>query len=106
VGVAAATVQSPARSVPVKYVVFYESSDDVLAKAAEHFPAHKARVDEFHARGALLMVGTFADPQRDGSMAIFATRAAAEEFVRADPFVVNGVVCAHEIREWHESLTP
>lgn len=89
----------------MKYVVFYESSDDVLSKAPEHFAAHKARVDDFHARGTLLMVGTFADPQRDGSMAIFATRDAAEEFVRDDPFVVNGVVRAYEIREWHESLT-
>jgi uncharacterized protein YciI len=89
----------------VKYVLLYESADDVLARAPAHFPAHSARVDEFHSRGSLLMVGTFADPQEQGSMAIFTTREAAEEFVAGDPFVLNGVVRRWEVREWDEVLT-
>ena len=88
----------------MKYVLFYESADDVLAKAPAHFPAHRARLDDFHARGLLLMVGTFANPQEEGSMAIFATREAAEEFVKDDPFVLNGVVRDWYIREWDEML--
>ena len=90
----------------MKYVLFYESADDVLNKAPAHFPAHQARLQEFHARGDLLMVGTFGDPQEQGSMAIFATRAAAEAFVEGDPFVLNGVVRRWEIREWNEALVP
>jgi uncharacterized protein len=90
----------------VKYVLFYESADDVLSKAPEHFPAHSERVDEFHAKGTLLMVGTFGDPQKEGSMAIFTSREAAEEFVAGDPFVEHGVVRAWEIREWDEVLAP
>jgi uncharacterized protein YciI len=90
----------------MKYVLFYESADDVMSKAPLHFEAHRARLEEFHARGELLMVGTFADPQAEGSMAIFATREAAESFVEGDPFVLNGVVRAWEIREWHEMLAP
>ncbi|BCJ48216.1 hypothetical protein GCM10010168_25760 [Actinoplanes ianthinogenes] len=86
----------------IKYVVFYRSADDVLSRAQEHFAAHKARLDEFHARGDLLLVGTFGDPQTQGSMSIFRTRAAADEFVAGDPFVVNGLVKSHEVREWHE----
>ena len=86
----------------MKYVLLYESADDVLTHAPVHFGAHSARCDDFHARGTLLMVGTFSDPQREGSMAIFATREAAEEFVRGDPFVINGVVRGYEIREWNE----
>jgi uncharacterized protein YciI len=85
-----------------KHVLFYTSADDVLAKAPEHYPAHSARCDEFHARGSLLMVGTFGDPQREGSMAIFTTREAAQEFVSEDPFVLNGVVSRWRIREWNE----
>ncbi len=42
----------------MKYVLFYESADDVLSKAPQHYPAHKARLDDFHAAGTLLMVGT------------------------------------------------
>jgi uncharacterized protein len=76
----------------MKYVVFYESADDVYTKAAEHFAAHVARYEDFHAKGELVMVGTFADPQTEGAMAIFTSREAAEEFVAGDPFVLNGVV--------------
>jgi len=35
-------------------------------------------------------------------MAIFRTREAAEEFVAGDPFVLNGVVRSHVIREWND----
>jgi uncharacterized protein YciI len=90
----------------VKYVVFYHSADDVATKAPPVFPAHRARVDEFHARGDLLLVGTFADPQADGSMSVFRTREAAQEFVDGDPFVREGVVASYEIREWNEVLMP
>ena len=90
----------------MKYVLFYDSADDVLAKAPAHFPAHSARVDDFRARGELLIAGTFANPQEEGSMAIFTSRDAAEEFVAGDPFVLNGVVRNWEIREWNEVLAP
>ncbi len=88
----------------MKYVLFYVSAPDVLEKAPIHVPAHKARLDEFHARGTLLMVGTLGGPT-EGAMAAFTTREAAEEFVKDDPFVLNGVVSSWQIKEWAESLT-
>ena len=87
----------------MKAVLFYESAADVLTLAPLHYPAHKARVDAFAARGELLAVGPWADP-REGSMAVFRTRAAAEEFVHGDPFVREGVVASHEIKDWNETL--
>jgi uncharacterized protein YciI len=89
----------------MKYVLFYESADNVAANAPPHFPAHKQRLDAFQARGDLLMVGTFGDPQTQGSMSVFASREAAEEFAQGDPFVINGVVRRWEIRDWDEVLT-
>jgi len=89
----------------MRYVLFYEAADDVLSRAPAHFPAHSARLNEFHAAGTLLMVGTFGDPQ-EGSMAIFTTREAAEEFAQGDPFVLNGVVRNWYVREWNEVLAP
>jgi uncharacterized protein YciI len=50
------------------------------------------------------MIGTFANPQEDGSMAIFTTRDAAEEFAQGDPFVLNGVVRSWHIGAWNEVL--
>jgi uncharacterized protein YciI len=84
--------------------MFYESADDVRSKAPPHFAAHRARYEDFHQRGTLLMLGTFANAQEEGSMAIFTTREAAEEFASGDPFVLNGVVRAWHIREWNEVL--
>jgi uncharacterized protein YciI len=89
----------------MKYVVLYTSAPDVHLNAPKHFGAHKARCEEFRARGDLLMIGTFGDPQAQGSMAIFRTRESAEEFVAEDPFVLEGVVGAYEIRDWNESST-
>jgi hypothetical protein len=85
----------------LRYVLFYESGD--LSLAAENFPAHRARYLEFMGRGVLLSLGLFTD--RGGSMAVFASREAAEEFVSGDPFVAHGVVSKWHIREWHE-VTP
>lgn len=86
----------------MKYVVFYEPAADLAAMAPAHFPAHKARLDEFHDRGELLLVGPFGNPQEEGSMAVFTTRPAAEEFAKGDPFVIHGVVARWYIREWNE----
>jgi uncharacterized protein YciI len=80
-----------------RYVLLYESADDVASKAPPHFPTHWARCEEFHGQGELLMVGTFADPQGQGAMAIFTTAEAAEEFAHGDPFVLEGVVRGWEI---------
>jgi uncharacterized protein YciI/limonene-1,2-epoxide hydrolase len=88
----------------MKYVLFYESADDVLAKAPAHFEAHFARGIEFHDRGVLLLYGPFGDPQLEGSMAVFTSREGAAEFVDGDPFVVNGVVRGWQIREWDEAF--
>jgi uncharacterized protein YciI len=52
------------------------------------------------------MVGTFGDPQKEGSMSIFTRREAAEEFAKEDPFVLNNIVRAWHIREWNEVLVP
>ena len=64
--------------------MFYESADDVMSKAPPVYPRHLARLKEFRDRGDLLLVGTFGDPQAEGSMAVFGSREAAEEFVRDD----------------------
>ena len=90
----------------MKAVVFYESAPDVAAKAGVHIVEHRARWAEFSRRGDLLMIGPFANAQEEGSMGIFTTREAAEEFVRGDPFVLHGVVRNWFIRDWIEALVP
>ena len=57
----------------MKYVLFYESAEDVLVKAPLHAAEHRALWNEFFAAGQLLTIGPFADP-REGAMGIFTTR--------------------------------
>jgi uncharacterized protein YciI len=88
------------------FVVFfatrYGSFSDALAQAPEVIAAHRARSQELHARGALLMSGAFLDspPEPLSTMAVCPTREAAEEYAHGDPFVLNGMVRKRHIREW------
>jgi uncharacterized protein YciI len=83
--------------------MLYEVAEDAMAKAKANYPGHRARLDDFYARGVLLMAGPFSDPMQ-GAMGVFTTRQAAEEFIQGDPFVVNGVVARWTLREWNEVL--
>ncbi|MHA6783495.1 YciI family protein [Pseudonocardia saturnea] len=89
----------------MKHVLTYELAEGAQALAMEHYPAHRARLDEFRDRGVLLLVGTFAD-EPVGAMAVFTTRHAVEEFMAEDPFLRHGVVGRHRVREWDEVMQP
>jgi len=39
-------------------------------------------------------------------MAIFKTREAAEQFVKEDPFILDGLVKSFTIRDWNDDLIP
>jgi uncharacterized protein YciI len=86
----------------VKYVLVYESADDVAQTAPVHFAAHRARWSQFQANGTLLLIGPYSD--QSGALSVFTTREAAEEFARSDPFVLNGVVRDWSVKEWMEAL--
>ncbi len=90
----------------MKYVVIYEGSPDMdMDRIRQAFPAHRATWEPIRQRGDLLLIGPFSDPKL-GSLAVFRTRAAAEEFVRNDPFVLQKLVSKWEIREWREAIMP
>ena len=88
----------------MKYVLLYDAAEDFRSKVPAHIEAHRALWNQFHAAGQLLMIGPFTDAPAGGTMGIFTTREAAEEFVRSDPFVSHGVVARWTIREWNEAL--
>ena len=89
-----------------KVVVLYHAAADVLHRAPAHMAGHSALIDEFHAAGDLLLIGTFGDPVTEGAMCVFRGREAADRWVRRDPFVTEGLVESFEIREWNEILVP
>jgi Uncharacterized protein conserved in bacteria len=83
----------------MKIVSFYEVAPDAGPGLRTQFPAHRARLDDFHARGLLIAAGPLGNPPT-GAMAIFPTKEAAEEFIAGDPFVTNGLVSSWRLVEW------
>ncbi len=90
----------------MKYVLFYEAAPDFVPKVPANIEVHRALWKQFSEAGTLLMIGPFTDQPAGGALGIFTTRAAAEAFVAADPFVSHGLVARYTIREWHEVLRP
>jgi len=87
----------------VKYVLIYESPPDLdMDELRAHFPAHRARWAVFQEQGTLLLIGPYAN--REGALAVFTTREAAEEFAATDPFVLGGLVAKWHIQAWNEAL--
>lgn len=80
-------------------VALYATDPERLGRIPEVYPRHRAYLNEFAADGGLLLIGPFGDPATQGSMAVFRSRAAAERFVAADPFVLEGIA-RPELRDW------
>jgi len=90
---------------PPVWVLTYEPAEGFMSKVPEHYPAHSALAKTAHDRGDLLLIGLLDDPPSGESMAVFATREAAERFVAEDPSVRHGVVGSWRLRPWAETLT-
>lgn len=83
------------------YFLFYDVSDDYLARRAEFRAEHLAAGWAAHERGELVLGGALADPV-DGAVLLFTGESpeVAERFAEADPYVRNGLVTKWRVREW------
>lgn len=76
-----------------------KSRDEIM----QIFPRHSAFLNAFIARGEVVGVGPFTDPD-GGNMALFRSREAAEAFAQGDPFLLEGVVAEYKIKDWGDSM--
>jgi len=83
------------------FLLFYDFAPDYLARRPEFREAHLKKAWAAHTRGEFVLGGALADPV-DGAVVLFAgeSRQVAEEFARADPYVLNGLVTRWRVREW------
>ena len=83
------------------FLLFYEAGPAYLDRRPEFRGAHLQHAWDAHERGELVVAGALADPI-DGAVLMFAgeDRSVAEEFARADPYVLNGLVANWRVREW------
>ncbi len=88
----------------MKAVVLYETAPETtMEKMMEFYPAHQAHEEKFVKAAKIIGIGPFSQPG-EGAMAIFTDRASAEEFVKGDPFVTEGLVSKVTIREWVDEI--
>ncbi|WP_259014524.1 YciI family protein [Emticicia fluvialis] len=87
----------------MKAVVIGEPSGAGMESIMAVYPRHLAVVQKYIETGQVIGIGPFSD---FGNMAIFKTRAAAEQFVTEDPFILEGLVKSFTIRDWNDSLLP
>ena len=84
------------------YALIYDVVDDYVMRRTQYREEHLRLANEANRRGELLLGGAFTDPA-DRTLLIFHVKEKSiiEEFVKYDPYVINGLVTRWEIRQWN-----
>lgn len=90
------------------FVLFYDYPPDFRERRAPHRAMHLEHAKASEARDELQLGGAFAEDDPPLGMLLFKSESAqvAEDFARADPYVVNGVVLSWRVREWVTVVGP
>ena len=83
------------------YLLLYEFVPEYLERRGAYRDEHLRLAWAAHERGELLLAGAFADPA-DGAALLFHCDApdVPLRFAGADPYVLNGLVLKHTVRQW------
>ncbi len=83
------------------YLLFYEVTPEYIERRKEFRNEHLKLAWQACSAGELILGGALANPV-DGAVLLFQgkTAAVAEKFVKADPYVRNGLVIRWYVREW------
>ena len=83
------------------YLLFYTLSDDYMERRGQFRDEHLRKAWASHAHGDMLLGGALAEPA-DTALLMFRgeSPAAAEEFAKTDPYVLNGLVKSWRVRQW------
>ncbi len=83
------------------FAVFYHYVPDYMTRRGQFRDEHLKLARAAHDRGELILGGAFSDPA-DGALIVFraADKSVVENFVRTDPYVINGLVTRWDIRPW------
>lgn len=83
------------------YVLLYDVVDDMVNRRAPYRAEHLQLIKDAHERGEIVMAGAVGDPV-DGAVLVFRSDspAVAEKFVKADPYVKNGLVTRWKVKPW------
>ncbi|HEX2865706.1 MAG TPA: YciI-like protein [Ignavibacteriales bacterium] len=83
------------------FLLIYELAADYLERRGEFRDEHLGLAWQAHDKGELILGGALQDPV-DEAILLFKgeTAEVAEKFVRADPYVKNGLIKKWSVRPW------
>ena len=81
------------------YLLLYDVVADYENRRLPFRAAHLGYARSFVDRGELILGGALTDPV-DGAVLLFESEMGAQQFARADPYVVNGLVTHWRVRGW------
>ena len=83
------------------YLLMYDVVPDYVTARAPFRKLHLQHAMAAQQRGELILGGALANPP-DGAVLVFQgdSPKVAEDFARADPYVVNGLITRWRVREW------
>lgn len=84
------------------FLLMYDYVPDYIDRRVPHRPAHIAGAQAAQDRGELVLAGACIDEGGPIGVLLFKTadRKPVEDFAKADPYVVHGVVSTWRVREW------
>ena len=84
------------------YLLFYEKTLDHAEREKPLMAAHRKHLDAAVRRGELVLGGSLGQPADGAAVLLFEADTAAfvEEFARADPYVIDGLVNRWTVRPW------
>lgn len=87
------------------YLLFYEGDNEWVTKRGQYRDAHLNAAWKASDRGEILLAGALKnleDGTVSGAVLLFSSDSpkVAEEFAKADPYVLNGIVKHWYVKEW------
>ena len=84
------------------FALIYDMVENFVERRQPYREAHLKSINDAHARGLIVMAGPLGDPPEGGLLIFRAdSPATVEEWVRADPYVTNGIVVGWKVRPWN-----
>ncbi len=84
------------------YLLFYEKTPNHSEREKPLMAAHRSHLDAAVGRGELILAGSLGQPTDGAAVLLFQADSAsvAEDFARADPYVIDGLVNRWWVRTW------
>jgi uncharacterized protein YciI len=84
------------------YLLIYELADNYLERRGDFRTEHLNLAWAAQQRGEIVVAGALGEPA-DKAVLLFQSDspAAAENFAKADPYVINGLVTSYQVRLWN-----